>query len=82
VLEATLALRERHDPRGSLVFLRKYLQQYPTGALIEESMALAMEAMAALDDGAAGQIGSDYLQRYPSGRFGALAKTAVRRFGR
>jgi hypothetical protein len=36
--------------------------------LIEESMALAMEAMAALDDASAARVAADYLQRYPAGR--------------
>jgi len=82
VLDATLALRRAHEPRRSLNLLKQYLTRYPRGALIEESMALAMEAMAALDDASAARVAADYVQRYPAGRFGGLARTAMQRFAR
>lgn len=82
VLDATLALRRAHEPSRSLDLLKQYLTRYPHGALIEESMALAMEAMAALDDASAARVAADYLQRYPAGRFGGLARTALQRFAR
>jgi len=82
VLDATLALRRAHDPRRSLNLLKQYLTRYPRGTLIEESMALAMEAMAALDDASAARVAADYVQRYPAGRFGGLARTAIQRFAR
>ncbi|HWE30703.1 MAG TPA: hypothetical protein VHB97_22000 [Polyangia bacterium] len=82
VLDATLALRRAHEPRRSLDLLKQYLTRYPHGALIEESMALAMEAMATLDDASAARVAADYLQRYPAGRFTGLARTALQRFAR
>jgi hypothetical protein len=41
---------------------------------------LSIEARAALDDAAARGLAEQYLQRFPHGRFRALAERAKRRF--
>lgn len=80
VLGALHRLRHDHDARGALVQLDEYRARFPGGDLAEESLALMIEARAALDDRQAGALAAEYMQRYPQGRFRAAAERALRRF--
>ena len=66
---AVRALRHEHDARRSAELIDEYLHRYPRGDLIEESLALGVEAHAQLDDGRAAPLAAQYLKRFPSGRF-------------
>lgn len=79
VLEALRLLRHDHDASGALRLLDAYRSQFRDGDLAEEALALAIEARAALGDGAARGLAAEYLQRFPHGRFHALAEGVLRR---
>jgi hypothetical protein len=72
------ALRKGHDPRRAEVLLQLYRQQHPEGAFVEESWALSIEA-AGLRAQSPRELAEDYLQRFPHGRFRALARQALTR---
>ena len=55
----------------------EYRLKYPTAALNEEALALAIEAAAALGEGDAPRLAALYLQRYPLGRFRGQAMRAL-----
>jgi outer membrane biosynthesis protein TonB len=80
VLRALHLLRHDHDVTGALRLLDDYGARFPAGDLAEEALALAIEARAALDDAAARSLAEQYLERFPHGRFRALAEQARRRF--
>ena len=50
VLQATHALHEERDPRRAIELLERYMRCYPSGDLLEESMALLIEAWATRND--------------------------------
>jgi hypothetical protein len=79
VLDALRLLRHDHDASGALRLLDTYRGQFRDGDLAEEALALAIEARAALGDGAARGLAAEYLQRFPHGRFHALAEGVLRR---
>lgn len=80
VLGALHSLRHDHDAHGALHQLDAYRSRFPDGDLVEEALALMIEARAALDDREAGPLAAQYIQRYPNGRFREAAERALRRF--
>jgi hypothetical protein len=82
VLDGATALRRRHDPVAAIKLLDQYLRRYPDGVLIEEGLALAIEAYSIRGDRKAAALANDYLRRFPSGRFHDEAKRALERFNR
>ena len=76
---ATRALRVDHEPERAGVLLDDYLGHHPDGALLEEALALAIEAAVARHDTHAIDLAARYLQRFPSGRFAPQARAATRR---
>src|SRR5262249_27203642 len=74
------ALRRQHDPVRAGALIDRYLARFPDGALVEEALALGIEAATARDDVRAADYGARYLERFPSGRFRAAAERARARF--
>jgi len=80
VVQAVEALRNQHDPWRAGKLLADYLASHPRGALVEEALALSIEAAAARhDDPAAASFANRYLKDYPTGRFRRTAETALAR---
>ncbi len=77
VATAMRALRRDHDPVGAGQLLDDYLRRWPNGALIEEALALALEAANARGDARARAFATTYLQRFPAGRFGEAARRTL-----
>lgn len=78
VLGALRSLRRGHDPAGAQALLGQYLARFPRGVLVEEALALGMEAALDRNDTATGRrLGDEYLRRYPAGRFTSLAQRAI-----
>jgi hypothetical protein len=75
-------LHRDHDPNGALKLLTRYVQLYPNGDLLEESLALTIEAKSLQGDADAGKLGAEYLRRFPSGRFTEAARAAQQRFAK
>ena len=82
VLEATRALHHDHDAKHASKLLAEYLRRFPNGDLLEESLALAIEAKSARNDSGAAALANEYLERFPTGRFREVALQAQRRFGK
>jgi outer membrane protein assembly factor BamD (BamD/ComL family) len=79
VLEAMRALRVEQNPARARVLLARYLDRYPRGTLVEEALAMSIEAAIARGDADAAALGARYLKLYPAGPFRALARQAVAR---
>ncbi|HEX4405689.1 MAG TPA: hypothetical protein VH560_12715 [Polyangia bacterium] len=77
VATAMRALRRDHDPAGAARLLDDYLRRWPNGALIEEALALAIEAANARGDARARTFATTYLRRFPAGRFGEAARRTL-----
>lgn len=78
VLAALRALRRGHDPVKAGALLEQYLARFARGVLVEEALALGMEAALDRKDGAtATRLADRYLQHYPAGRFTSLARRAM-----
>jgi hypothetical protein len=78
VLAGLRALRRQHDPAQAGPLFARYLSRFPQGVLVQEAMALDIEASLARGDGKlAGQLAAQYLQRFPTGRFVRQARKAV-----
>ncbi len=78
VLAGLRALRRQHDPSQAGVLLARYLSRYPQGVLVQEALALAIEAgLARGDHKAAAQLAKQYLDGFPAGRFARLARKAL-----
>lgn len=80
VLGAMRALRRDHDTQAAIRQLATYRRRFPSGDLAEEALALSIEAFATLDDREAFALASEYLRRFPQGRFRDQAERARRRF--
>jgi hypothetical protein len=78
VLAGLRALRRQHDPAQAGVLLARYLNRFPQGALVQEALAIAIEAgIARGDRQTAAQLATQYLERFPAGRFVRLARKAA-----
>ena len=77
VLEAMHALRVERNPVRARALLAGYLQRYPDGSLVEEALAMSVEAAVAHHDGDAVTLARRYLALYPAGHFSALAQQAL-----
>jgi hypothetical protein len=80
VLGALRSLRHDHDLPSAIRQLDEYLARFPTGDLVEEALALTIEALAAQDNRDALRLADEYLRRFPRGRFRDQAEGARRRF--
>ena len=78
VLTAMRALRRDNNPLLARSLLQAYLAEHPTGALAEEALALSIESAVAHHDSDAEVLVARYLQKYPSGPFGSLARQTLR----
>jgi hypothetical protein len=79
VATAMRALRHDHDAELAAGLLDDYLRRWPNGALIEEALALAIEAANARGDARARVFAAEYVGRFPSGRFGEAARRTLAR---
>lgn len=82
VLAGLRALRRQHDPTQAGVLLARYLNRFPQGVLVQEALAIAIEAAQARGDRqTAAQLATQYLERFPAGRFVHLARKTVANIG-
>ena len=86
VAAAVRALRRDHDAARAGALLDTYVRRWPDGALVEEAMALSIEAAQAQARGQQGEndvraraLANRYLQRFPAGRFSETAHRALAR---
>jgi hypothetical protein len=78
VLAGLRALRRQHDPSQAGVLLTRYLNHFPQGTLVQEALAIAIEAgLARGERQTAAQLAAQYLDRFPAGRFVRLARKAA-----
>ena len=77
VVDAIQALRNDRDPVRASRLLAGYLTRYPHGALVEEAIALSIEAAAANHSPSAASFAERYLRQYPNGRFRHTAEQAL-----
>jgi len=78
VMSAMRALRQERDAERAARLLDRYLAAHPEGALVEEALALDLEAsLARHDDGRAQVFARQYLRRFPDGRFLSLARRTL-----
>jgi hypothetical protein len=77
VATAMRALRRDHDPARAARLLDDYLVRWPDGALVEEALALGIEAARARGDARESTLAAEYLRRFPSGRFADAARRAL-----
>jgi len=77
VVEAVRALRKEGDAARAQRLLDHYLTAHPRGAFAEDALALAIEAASARHDPSASGYAKQYLARFPSGRFRAVARRAL-----
>lgn len=82
VHSAMRALRRDGDPERAARLLDSYRGQDANGPLAEEALALRIEAALARGSDSARSCAQDYLERYPRGRYRAVALRAVRNTGR
>ena len=82
VLEAIRSLRANGNAALAAVYLDEYMREHPRGILVEDALALSIEAASARRDRrSAGDYAERYLRQYPAGRFRALAEDALGRPG-
>jgi hypothetical protein len=75
VMAALRSLRREHNPVQAGALLQTYLTRFPDGVLTEEALAIGIEAAVARHDASsATALAKQYLERYPAGRFGGLAR--------
>ena len=75
VMAALRSLRREHNPVQAGALLQTYLTRFPEGVLTEEALAIGIEAAVARHDAASAKVlASQYLGRYPAGRFVGLAR--------
>jgi hypothetical protein len=79
VLGAIAALRGGRDPARASALLAEYLRTEPTGVLVEDALALSVEAAAASHDAQrTTDLGERYIERFPQGRYGSFVVQAMR----
>jgi hypothetical protein len=72
-------LDEVGQPRAAISWYDHYLEEAPAGAYASEALGRKMTAIHRLDGSErARPVAEQYLQRYPSGPYSALAQTIVR----
>lgn len=74
IADAYAALRQHDDPPTALRRIDSYLTLYPRGALIEEALALALDAA---QGEAARRYAERYLARFPDGEAAGKAKAIL-----
>jgi hypothetical protein len=75
VVTALRSLRREHNPVQAGALLQGYLTRFPQGVLVEEALAIGIEAAVARHDAASAKaLANQYLGRYPAGRFVGLAR--------
>jgi hypothetical protein len=77
VLQAVRALRVEANPARARRLLAGYLERNPDGSLVEEALAMSIEAAVAHGDDDASALARRYLRRYPSGHFSTLARQTL-----
>ncbi len=78
VLGAIAALRSGRDPARASALLAEYLRTQPAGVLVEDALALSVEAAAASHDAQrTADVGERYLDRFPLGRYGSFVVQAM-----
>ena len=80
LVDAISAMRGSHDPQRAWALAGDYLRRCPEGPLVEEALALSIEASTALGDARARTLATRYLGSYPGGRFHEAAERALSRF--
>jgi hypothetical protein len=79
VLEAIRSLRTDGDPARASTLLTDYLRSEPTGVLVEDALALSVEAaVARTDREQTVAFAHQYVARFPSGRYSAFVRQAMR----
>ncbi len=78
VHQALKALRRDHDPATAARLLREQRASYPESPLAEEALSLQIEAALALQDPRARELATQYVARYPQGRYVAIAARALK----
>ena len=77
LLEAIRTLRTSGDPARAGVLLAQYLKAYPRSPLLEDALALSIEAAAARHDiRTAAELARRYLAKFPTGRYRAFVLRA------
>jgi hypothetical protein len=80
VLDGLRALRREHDATRASVPLARYIKRFPEGALVQEALAISIEAaLVRGDQRAAAGLAEQYLKRFPAGRFVGFARKATDR---
>jgi hypothetical protein len=83
LIEAGERLRRSHDAAGARDLVDSYLQRFPDGILVEEAFAISLEAAAVEPDPSRDRkIASEYLRRFPRGRFRDVADRLLGTTGR
>ena len=75
--EAMRALRLDHDPVRARALSGSYLARHPGGALVDEALAISIEAALDHGDPDAPGLGAQYLKTHPTGQFRGLAERAL-----
>ena len=72
--KSLLALRRDHDPELAGELVDRYLSRHAEGPLAEEALALGIEAADTRGDHATARaLSTQYLERFPKGRFSEFA---------
>ena len=77
VHRALRALRRDGDAALAARLLERHRARDPDGPLVEEALALQIEASAALGEARARGFAREYLTRYPSGRYRNVAERVL-----
>jgi hypothetical protein len=77
VHRAVRALRRDRDPALAARLLEQNRAKNPAGPLAEEALSLQIEAAMALRSPRAPEYAREYLNRYPAGRYAAVARRAL-----